>query len=253
MTMMFRRGAGPYILMYHSIAEPSEDPYTVPAKRFQDQLSWLLGHDFQPVALADIVNLLKIGDYQRLARKVAFTFDDGSRDFLTDALPILLRHKATATVFIVTGMLGHKAAWRRDRKQVQLMTEDEVRHIRAQGMALGSHTVTHANLRAVNREELYAQITESRATLKDLGESFYSFSYPWGQCTSQVAGAVRDSGYECAVTVGGEMHPRATDIYCLPRITMSADMDLCSFQELFDRPAVKRIRQVRRVLKRYLP
>lgn len=230
--MMSRWGVGPSILMYHSIAEGSEDPYTVPASRFQDQVSWLLEHGFEPVPLGAIVNLLKSGDYQSLKRKVAFTFDDGYRDFLTAALPVLLRHKAPATVFIVTGMLGKKASWTGNSKRVQLMAEDEIRHIRAQGIALGSHTMTHADLTTLDQEELYRQLTESRARLSDLGESFYAFSYPWGQWSSQILGAVKASGYECAVTVGGEMRPGRIDIYRLPRITLKGDMDLKSFQAL---------------------
>jgi len=183
--------------------------------------------------LAAIVNLLKSGDYQSLKKKVTFTFDDGYRDFLTGALPVLLRHKAPATVFIVTGMLGEKASWSGNSKHVQLMAEDEIRHIRAQGIALGSHTMTHADLTTLDQEELYRQLKESRARLRDLGESFYAFSYPWGQWSSQASGAVKASGYECAVTVSGEIRPGRADIYCLPRITMRGDMDFKSFQAFF--------------------
>lgn len=247
---MSRWGAGPSILMYHSIAEGSGDPYTVPANRFQDQVSWLLEHEFEPIPLAALVNLLKSGDYQVLTRKVAFTFDDGYRDFLTAALPILLRHKAPATVFIVTGMLGEKASWSKDSKHVRLMAEDEIRDIKAKGIALGSHTMTHSNLLTLNQEELCRQLTESRARLRDLGESFYVLSYPWGQWSSPILDAVKASGYECAVTVGGEMRPGRIDLYSLPRMTMRADMDLRSFQALFDRPVVKRVRKVGRALEK---
>lgn len=237
--MMSRWGVGPSILMYHSIAEGLEDPYAVPASRFQNQVSWLLEHGFEPVPLAVIVNRLKRGDYQSLKRKVAFTFDDGYRDFLTAALPVLLRHKVPATVFIVAGMHGEKAVWSGNSKQVQLLTEDEIRHIRAQGIALGSHTMTHADLTTLDQEELYRQLTESRARLRDLGESFYAFSYPWGQWSSQVVDAVKASGYECAVTVGEQMRLTAANSYLLPRITMRRDMDLNRFQSLLTRTRVE--------------
>jgi len=96
--------------MYHSIAEGSEDPYTVPPNKFEEQLSWLIERGFEAVSLATIVNLLKIGEYKSLRTKIVFTFDDGYKDFLTTALPILLHYKVPATVFIVAGMLGDKVS-----------------------------------------------------------------------------------------------------------------------------------------------
>ena len=119
-------------------------------------------------------------------------------------------------------MLGEKASWSGNSKHVQLMAEDEIKYIRSQGITLGSHTMTHTDLTTLHQEELHRQLTESRARLRDLGESFYAFSYPWGQWSSQILDAVKASGYECAVTVGGEMRPGRIDIYRLPRMTMRA-------------------------------
>jgi peptidoglycan/xylan/chitin deacetylase (PgdA/CDA1 family) len=243
--MMSRWGIGPSILMYHSIAEDSEDPYAVPANKFQDQVSWLIEHGFEPLPLAAMVSLLKSGDYQGLTRKVVFTFDDGYRDFLTAALPVLLRHKAPATVFIVAGMLGEKASWNENGKHVQLMAEDEIRHIKAQGVALGSHTMTHANLTTLDRKGLYRQLTESRGKLRDLGESFHAFSYPWGQWSSPAAEAVKTAGFECALAVGEQTRCTVANIYFLPRITMTRDMDLKRFQSLLTRTQIET--EIRRI------
>jgi peptidoglycan/xylan/chitin deacetylase (PgdA/CDA1 family) len=242
--MISRWGAGPFILMYHSIAEDGDDIFTVSANKFQDQISWLIEQGFEPVPLAAIVDSIKNCDYQALKHKVAFTFDDGCSDFLTSALPILIRHKAPATVFIVTDMLGEKASWSEKSKNIQLMDEDELRYIRAQGITLGSHTLTHVNLKNLNPEELDRQLKKSRTKLKDLGESFYAFSYPWGQWSDSILEAVQNSGYECAVGVGGKMRPNRVDIYHLPRITMRADINLKSFQALFNSLIIKRAKQL---------
>ena len=238
--------------MYHSIAEGSEDPYTVPPNKFEEQLSWLIERGCEAVSLATIVNLLKIGEYKSLRTKIVFTFDDGYKDFLTTALPILLHYKVPATVFIVAGMLGDKVSWNSHSKHAQLMSEDEIRHIKAQGVSLGSHTMTHSNLAKVDEKKVYQELVDSHITLRDLGESFYALSYPWGQWTNQVLNAVKVAGYECAVTASRKMPLGATEYYCLPRVGIKGDMNLKSFQTLFDGSAIEFARKVGRVVKNFL-
>ncbi|HPN24266.1 MAG TPA: polysaccharide deacetylase family protein [Syntrophales bacterium] len=219
---------------------------------FREQISWLSGHGFDFVSLSFLLQSIQTRDYRILTKKVVMTFDDGYQDFVANALPILLDHRATATVFLVTDMLGKRVSWREYGTDVQLMSEDEVRYIKAKGISLGSHTSTHANLTILDNEDLHRQLSDSRYRLTLLGESFYAFSYPWGQWSSQVVNAVKASGYKCAVIVGGDMRPDKTDIYCLPRITMTGNMDLKAFRSLFARPVVKRARKVSRILKKYI-
>lgn len=251
MNTFSRFGVHPSILMYHSIAEGSGDPYAVSPSSFRDQVSWLLEHQFEPVSLSVLVSLLKKSDFQGLMRKVVFTFDDGYSDFMTDALPILLRNGVPATIFIIPGMLGEKASWSGHSKNVRLMNESEIRKVRAHGISIGSHTMTHENLTTLCHEDLHRQLVDSQAKLRDLGESFYALSYPWGKFMSGTLSVAKATGYDCAVTVGGEMRPGRVNIYRLPRMTMRADLDLGSFQALFDGPVVKGIRRVGRVLKKY--
>lgn len=106
------------------------------------------------------------------------------------------------------------------------MSEDEVRYIKAQGISLGSHTATHANLTLLDHEDLQRQLRDSHDRLTRLGESFYAFSYPWGQWSSQIVDSVKASGYAYAVVVGGQMRLKTVDTHILPRITMGRDTDL---------------------------
>ena len=85
---------------------------------------------------------------------VVETFDGGYRDLLANALPVLLRHRILATPFLVTDVLGQTASWNRYCPKALLMTEEEVRQAKAQGMSLGNHTLTHVDLTALGDEEL---------------------------------------------------------------------------------------------------
>ena len=57
-------------------------------------------------------------------------------------------------MFLVTEMLGGRASWSESEMHVRLMSEDEARYIKAQGISLGSHTATHANLTLLDRKDL---------------------------------------------------------------------------------------------------
>ena len=101
-----RRRTTPHglVLMYHRIARPLTDPWelSVSPENFSAHLE-VLSKSAQVVPLAEL--------QRRLARSserpvVAITFDDGYVDNLGQALPILQRHAAPATVFIATAWIG---------------------------------------------------------------------------------------------------------------------------------------------------
>lgn len=226
---------GPYILMYHSVDDNSEDLFSVSVEAFRQQMSWLSENGYEVVSLSFLLRSILSGNYRALRKKVVITFDDGTQDFITGALPILRDRAATATVFLVTGMLGMKTSWNGNGSDVPLMSEDQARYIKSQGISLGSHTSTHEKLPLLEGKMLERQLRDSYDSLICLGESFCSFAYPWGQWSPQVADAVRGAGYECAVAVGELTRLTAADAYCLPRITMTRDMDLKRFQSLLTR------------------
>ena len=74
--------------MYHSIADNPDDPYTVPVDAFRKQISWLTRNGFEIVSLSFLLQSIETRNYGILRKKVVITFDDGYRDFVTNALPI---------------------------------------------------------------------------------------------------------------------------------------------------------------------
>ena len=92
------------ILMYHSISSERPDPWDlcVAPDRFAAQAQ-LLADRFRVVSLTELRLAQTAGE--PLGRAVAITFDDGYRDNLLAAKPILEEHGLPATVFVTTGYL----------------------------------------------------------------------------------------------------------------------------------------------------
>lgn len=88
------------VLMYHRVDRAERDRWSlcVPPERFDEQVAYLVRR-FELLRVSDLAEALAAG---ALTGKAALTLDDGYRDNLVNALPILSRHGAPAT-FFVTG------------------------------------------------------------------------------------------------------------------------------------------------------
>jgi peptidoglycan/xylan/chitin deacetylase (PgdA/CDA1 family) len=91
--------------MYHRIAAVESDPWrlAVAPNRFEEQMR-LLRERFSPIALRDLVAARESGTLPR--GSVAVTFDDGYRDNLKAAKPLLARHDVPGTVFVISRYVG---------------------------------------------------------------------------------------------------------------------------------------------------
>lgn len=87
------------VLMYHRVARPVGDRWNlcVSAENFAAHMRHLARH-YEPLRLSELAALLEAGEVPH--RGVAITFDDGYRDNLLTAIPILRESCVPATFFI---------------------------------------------------------------------------------------------------------------------------------------------------------
>ena len=100
---------GAIILMYHSVASEPEAAwvdrrYHVTPETFERQMSFLSRHR-NVVAMSDLVTAIEEGR-DLPAGTVVLTFDDGYRDNLTVAAPILARYGFPATLYLATAYVS---------------------------------------------------------------------------------------------------------------------------------------------------
>jgi peptidoglycan/xylan/chitin deacetylase (PgdA/CDA1 family) len=192
----------PLVLMYHSISPYDEDPYevTMTPQRFELQMRWLRRRGQRGVSMRVLLGAMAEGRARGL---VGLTFDDGYQDLVTHAMPILQRHRFTATAFVLAGRLGGHNAWSRPGPCKPLLSADQVREVACAGIEIGSHGLAHVSLPKADDAQLEAETVRSRAILEDLlGQEIAGFAYPYGHLDARVVEAVRTAhyGYACAVS-----------------------------------------------------
>ncbi len=211
---------GPVMLVYHAVLPGSTTPdwpWAVSMLRFRDQLDFLVTQGYTTPTMGELV----AEPHQWTGRTVVITFDDGYCDNLA-ACEELQKRNMRATWFIVTGSIGREPDWPRDaRSDGRLLNIAELREMRAAGMEIGSHTVSHVRLTEVDDDSLHQELTESKMTLEEvLGSAVDSFAYPYGAWDARSADAIKQSGYATACTTRTGWALRDNNPYLLRRLTV---------------------------------
>lgn len=215
------------ILTYHSVGNRPH-PMNVSPQSFREQVTWLA--DYYPVIWMEDLLGGKPG--------VAITFDDGYRDNLTNAAPILSELGLPATVFIVPGRVGGRLHHDGDAPGAELMTWEEIKELRATGFSVGSHSMTHARLSKLDPAAQRHEIVDSKDIIEDqLSEPVAGFAYPFGSALDYDAVSrelVQEAGYHYAAS--NKYGPMRTpcDPWELRRIWIDDTDDLESFQAKID-------------------
>jgi len=227
--MIFYNKLRPKILMYHSIANDPKDPYSVSIEMFEKQINYLIENNYHIISLKNLVDGLKKGTC--LKNKIVITFDDGYKNFITNAFPILKKHKIPATVFLVFNLLGKKANWNNCIKHLEIMDKEDIKLIKKNGISLGGHTLKHTDLTSLNASDLRVLLTESKKKLIDFGENYLTYSYPWGRYSNKVINVIKNQGFECALIAKEKYVYLTNSLYQLGRITMQKDMTIDLFKK----------------------
>ncbi len=158
-------------------------------------------------------------------RAVAITFDDGFADVATQGAPILAHYGLSATVYVISGMIGRSTQWTfggAPLPSLPLLTWAQIADLQVAGIEIGAHTVTHPFLTQCSPLDLAQELGAARTTLETaLGTPVRAFAYPQGDYNPAVVAAVRAAGYNSAVTVDqGRAYPTG-DPFRLPRLHIS--------------------------------
>ncbi len=185
------------ILMYHYIEYVTDKNDTIRKSlailpsTFDAQIKTLQDAGYTFLTASQIPDILS-GKVELPEKPIILTFDDGYRDFYTDAYPILKKYNVPATAYIVPGFLDHP----------NYMFTSQLEEINKDGLVeLAAHTVHHAYLKGASKEHAKWEIEESKKELEEqLKKPVVSFAYPYGAFDLEIAQLVQEAGFTNAVS-----------------------------------------------------
>lgn len=155
-------------------------------------------------------------------RRVRVSFDDA---FLSAAtvFPALRQLGLPPQIFVCTAFARDGAPLTipefegDDLEQLATMTWDDLRAHATDGVAVGSHGVSHAHLTRLGGDDLRRELVESKQHIEDeLGRPCTELAYPYGEHDERVRAAARGAGYARAYG----LRERGRDPYALPRLDL---------------------------------
>ncbi len=196
------------ILTYHSI-DDGDSVISVSPQLFREQIRDLCESG---------VPLVPLSRVRSTPGAMALTFDDGYRNFLEHALPVLAEGSIPATVFPVTGYCGKDSRWSGKSPSLPLMDWGELRSLADYGIEIGGHSVMHRDLRELTDRDLAGDLDGCRKQLEDgTGKTPAIFAYPYGAVDARVR---RFTSERFSLACGTRLRPvnAESDPWDLPRL-----------------------------------
>jgi peptidoglycan/xylan/chitin deacetylase (PgdA/CDA1 family) len=160
---------------------------------------------------------------------VVITFDDGTADFVEEALPVLVRYRVPATLYLATDFVerarpfpgsGTPLSWSAlaDAVSTGLVT-------------VGSHTHTHVLLDRLPAAAVDAELDRSITLIGErLGVECRHFAYPKALAPTPAADRAVRARFDSAALAGTRANPYGgTDPYRLARSPVQVDDGLAFF------------------------
>jgi peptidoglycan/xylan/chitin deacetylase (PgdA/CDA1 family) len=189
--------------------------------------------------LAERYHFISLDDYLRARLEgrrlpdysILLTFDDGFRNFLTVATPVLAPRRIPATVFLITGNADARSdsiretVWQPEDDDSYLSWREAKLLKEKYQFDFGSHTCSHSPLLSLARPEIQRELSQSREALaRELAVQDPALSYPKGERSQMLAEEARNQGYSCAVTTDRGANEMTHNPFTLGR-TLVGDAD----------------------------
>ena len=208
------------ILLYHQIAvSRTSSRYYTPPEKFEAEMKLLYDWGYSTITTELLVKAIKEGADLPL-HPVLITFDDGDLNAYTAAFPIMQKYGFTGVLYIVGNYIDAPG----------YMNADQIKEMTAAGWEVGSHSMNHLDLSALEDQRQRYEIVESREFLEaKLGVPVLSFAYPYGISNTGIIDYAEFAGYTTGMSLGSSDNHGLTNLFLLQRHDIKGTYELNQF------------------------
>jgi peptidoglycan/xylan/chitin deacetylase (PgdA/CDA1 family) len=176
------------VIVYHAIGRVPRNARHwngfIRPERFEAQMAYLAKHR-RVVTLGELLDSRGGPGPPR----VALTFDDGYRNVLEHAVPVLRNAGFAATFFVPTKWIGSRCGWGGEGDVgLPIIDAGELRTLEGLGFAIESHGHAHIDYARSEPAAVEADVRASVETLGELlGHAPRYLAYPYGRVTEAAA------------------------------------------------------------------
>lgn len=210
------------VLVYHSISDDNNiNPLCVSKRVFENQLKYLCSR-YTIIPFSEVSNeMINFTSFNK--PPISITLDDGIKDNYTNALPLLIKYKAVATIFLTSRNIDAK---KDDDFKIlfpfETLSSGDIIEMRNNGIEIGGHTVTHPVLSLIDNSQQKAEIIECLKIIEGIIKiPVKIFAYPFGgrdTFTNETIMILKDVGIESAATSYNGINDKKTDKYKMRRV-----------------------------------
>ena len=235
------------VLCYHAVSDDWPAALSVTPEQFEFQIGLLASRGYRGATFTEAA--LEEQD----EKVVAVTFDDAYRSVIELARPILDRHGFPGTVFVPTSYMDIEGPMAWDgidewlggpyEDELRPMSWGQLRSLADAGWEIGSHTLTHPRLPALDDDALRSELVDSRRECaRRMERDCTSIAFPYGEFDSRVIDEAKQAGYSAAAMLSDRLE-RTSRFEC-PRIGVYQVDGRRAFRIKVS-PAVRRLRRSR--------
>jgi peptidoglycan/xylan/chitin deacetylase (PgdA/CDA1 family) len=223
---------GLVVLCYHRVGRRTTSRVDLPGSLFEEQVARLVAGP----GVVDLDGALTAlaGPPPSEPGAVVITFDDGTADFVEEALPILVRYRAPATLYVATDFVERGRSFPGDGTPLSWSALTEA--VSTGLVTVGSHTDTHALLDRLPAAAVDGELDRSITLIGErLGVEARHFAYPKALAGSPAADQAVRARFASAALAGTRANPYGrTDPYRLARSPVQVDDGLDFFARKVD-------------------
>lgn len=204
------------ILAYHRIDEDQYPLSTLQLSQFKEHLRILERENYNIIPLSVFIKKIKNGTALP-DKTIAITFEGGFKSAYKHAMPLLIERKIPFTIFSASDHVSQDTDQYMNWADLRAMT-------RYNFVGFGLLPANYERLYDLPEVDILSQINRAKVAFrKNLKREPYYFSYPFGEYSIAYKSLIKEQGFDAALGLQSGSASDASDLYALPRFSMTED------------------------------